>query len=128
MVAGHNGLNRRVRWVHILEVSEFDTLINGEEMILATGIHFQSSSASPARYLEKLIRLNASCLCLELGYYFHTIPDDLIQIANRHDFPLIVFPNDIRFVDITQDLHSVLINKHFQILKNLEARPVSCTA
>jgi PucR family transcriptional regulator, purine catabolism regulatory protein len=121
VVAGHNGLNRRVRWVHILEVSEFDTLINGEEMILATGIHFQSSSASPARYLEKLIRLNASCLCLELGYYFHTIPDDLIQIANRHDFPLIVFPNDIRFVDITQDLHSVLINKHFQILKNLEA-------
>lgn len=121
VVAGHNGLNRRVRWVHILEVSEFDRLINGEEMILATGIHFQSSAASPACYLEKLIRLNASCLCLELGYYFHSIPEELIRIANQHDFPLIVFPNDIRFVDITQDLHSILINKHFRMLQNLEA-------
>ncbi|MGA8943782.1 MAG: PucR family transcriptional regulator ligand-binding domain-containing protein [Thermoactinomyces sp.] len=121
VVAGHNGLHRRVRWVHILEVSEFDTLINGEEMILATGINFKSSSVSPARYLKKLISLNASCLCLELGYYFHTIPDELIEIANQHDFPLIVLPNKIRFVDITQDLHAVIINRHVQLLQNLES-------
>ncbi|MBA4602825.1 PucR family transcriptional regulator [Thermoactinomyces mirandus] len=120
VIAGHNGLHRRVRWVHILEVSEFDTLINGEEMILATGINFKSSSVSPAHYLKKLIHLNASCLCLELGYYFHEIPDELIQIANQHDFPLIAFPNQIRFVDITQDLHAVIINQHVQLLQNLE--------
>ncbi len=121
VVAGHNGLHRRVRWVHILEVSEFDTLINGEEMILATGINFKSTSASPADYLKKLISLNASCLCLELGYYFHSIPDELVEIANEHDFPLIVFPNEIRFVDITQDLHAEIINQHVQLLQNLEA-------
>jgi PucR family transcriptional regulator, purine catabolism regulatory protein len=121
VIAGKRGLNRRIRWVHILEVSEFGALINGEEMILSTGITFQSSEASPASYLKRLIDQNASCLCLEFGYYFHSVPPDLIEIADRHDFPLIIFREEIRFVDITQDLHSIIINQHYHMLQNLEA-------
>ncbi|MBH8597990.1 PucR family transcriptional regulator ligand-binding domain-containing protein [Thermoactinomyces sp. CICC 10521] len=121
VIAGKKGLNRRIRWVHILEVSEFGSLINGEEMILSTGITFQSSAASPASYLKRLIDQNASCLCLEFGYYFHSVPPDLIEIADRHDFPLIIFREEIRFVDITQDLHSIIINRHYHMLQNLEA-------
>ncbi|SEN77553.1 PucR family transcriptional regulator [Lihuaxuella thermophila] len=120
VVAGKNGLNRRIRWVHILEVSQFDTLIHGEEMILFTGINFQSSSVSPVSYLQKLIELNASCLCVEMGYYFDTIPKEMIRLADQHDFPLIALPAGIRFVDITQDLHSLIINRHYHMLKNLE--------
>jgi purine catabolism regulator len=120
VVAGKNGLNRRIRWVHILEVSQFDALIHGEEMILFTGINFQSSSVSPVSYLQKLIELNASCLCVEMGYYFDTIPKEMIELADKYDFPLIVLPAGIRFVDITQDLHSLIINRHYHMLKNLE--------
>jgi PucR family transcriptional regulator, purine catabolism regulatory protein len=120
VIAGKTGLYRRVRWVHVLEIANFESLIHGEELILSTGVGFKQDVLSPTAYLEKLIKLNASCLCIEIGEYFSHIPQEMIEIANQHHFPLIIFPSKVRFVDITQDLHSFIINRHHQMLQDLE--------
>jgi len=121
VVAGVDGLARRVRWVHILEVSNFDQLINGEELILTTGISFHSDPSYAVSYVEELAKQNASCLCIELGKFFDKVPEAMIEAANRHQLPLIIFPHTVRFVDITQDLHSMIINSHHRILQELES-------
>lgn len=41
LIAGHHGLERQVQWTHILEIKDFDTLINGGELILTTGVGLQ---------------------------------------------------------------------------------------
>jgi len=121
VVAGGDGVGRRIRWVHILETPSFDSLLHGEEMILTTGMAFQLETRSSLAFLEKLIERNAACLCIELGQYFDAVPDELKQLADRHRFPLIVFPSTVRFVDITQDLHSLIINRHHRTLQELES-------
>jgi purine catabolism regulator len=120
VLAGHNGLKRRVRWVHILEVSNIEKLTHGEELILTTGNAFKSDADFSVTYLEQLIKQNVSCLCIELGHYLDAVPEQMIKVANRHQFPLLVFPGSIRFVDITQDLHALIINRHHKILQDLE--------
>lgn len=121
VVAGNNGLHRRIRWVHILEITNFETLIHGEEMILTTGIGFHSDVISPVTFLKKLIKQNVACLCIELGQYVDSVSEETIELANRHNFPLILFPHTVRFVDITQDLHSLIINRHHKMLQELES-------
>lgn len=121
IAAGKGGLQRKIRWVHILEVSNIETLIHGEEMILTTGIAFKSGAISPVTFLEKLIERNASCLCIEIGDYFRHPSDEMIELADRHRFPLVLFREPVRFVDITQDLHSLLINNHYRLIKELES-------
>ncbi len=126
VIAGKKGLGRRIRWVHILEISRFDSLIHGEEMILSTGVGIrhrpdnEGADQDEIHYVKKLIGHGASCLCLELGTYIHSVPQEMIRLADRHDFPLIIFDRTVRFVDITQDLHSLIINHHHQMLQNLE--------
>ncbi|MDF2924315.1 MAG: hypothetical protein K0R57_3229 [Paenibacillaceae bacterium] len=120
ILAGRNGLNRRVRWVHIVEVSSFETLMDGEELVLTTGIAFSSDGGFSVRYLEQLIQQNVSCLCVELGHSLYSVPEQLIEAADANDFPLLVFPGAVRFVDITQDLHSLIINRHHKMLQELE--------
>ncbi len=120
-VAGEDGLSRRVRWVHILETFSFEALIHGDEMILTTGMAFKLETRSSVAFMEKLIKQNAACLCIELGQYFDSVPDELKELAERHRFPLIVFPSTVRFVDITQDLHSLIINRHHRMLQELES-------
>ncbi|MEB3101955.1 PucR family transcriptional regulator [Ferviditalea candida] len=119
VVAGRNGLWRRIRWVHILEVSQVDMLIHGEEMILSTGVGL-AGETSKEEYLEKLIHNGASCLCIEQGKYFEHVTPEMIKIADENNFPLIIFTEKVRFVDITQDLHSLIINRHHQMLEQLE--------
>src|SRR5690606_34507296 len=38
----------------------------------------------------------------------------------RRSFPIIVFHEVIRFVDITQDLHTALINRHHKMISELD--------
>ena len=121
VVAGANGLARPIRWVHILETPHFETLIHGDEMILTTGMAFQLDSQSSVSFLGNLIGQKATCLCIELGQYFHSVPEELIRLAERHSFPLVLFPHTVRFVDITQDLHSLIINRHHRMLQELES-------
>lgn len=120
LVAGGRGLHRAVRWVHILEVPDFDSLLSGEEMILTTGIGIHGLSTKA--YIEQLIRQQVSCLCIELGPAAHwpSVTDEMIETADRHDFPLIVFRKTVRFIDITQDLHSLIVNRHHSMLERLE--------
>lgn len=121
VAAGASGLDRPIRWVHILEISSLEKLIDGNEMILATGIGFNLDAVSSVAYLEKLIQQNAACLCIELGTYFQSVSEELRKLADRNDFPLILFPQSVRFVDITQDLHSLIINRHHRTLRELES-------
>jgi purine catabolism regulator len=121
LVAGEKGLNRQIRWVHILEITHFEKLIHGQEMILTTGLGFNLDTESSVTYMEKLIQQNASCLCIEIGQYFEQVSDELIELADQAGFPLILFPHTVRFVDITQDLHSLIINRHHKMLQELES-------
>ncbi|WP_150270121.1 PucR family transcriptional regulator [Paenibacillus tepidiphilus] len=120
-IGGRAGLSRAIRWVHVLESAGFDGLIHGEEMILTTGIGMSTDLPSALTFMQNLIEKNAACLCIELGTYFSSIPQEMTDLANAHDFPLIVFTRTVRFVDITLDLHSLIINRHHRMLQELES-------
>ncbi|OMC79976.1 PucR family transcriptional regulator [Viridibacillus sp. FSL H8-0123] len=120
VIAGSKGLSNQVKWSHILEIKEFETLINGGELILTTGVGLQLDLTTQISYLENLIEKNAAGMCIEIGPYFKEIPIELIKLADEHDFPLIIFEEVVRFVDITQDLHTLIINQHHQWLSQLD--------
>ncbi|MCO0600152.1 PucR family transcriptional regulator ligand-binding domain-containing protein [Peribacillus butanolivorans] len=122
VVAGANGLNRQVKWTHVLEIPFFDdTIFQGGELILSTGFGFEWRDSSNTSFLLNLIERNASCLCIELGHYFEEIPKEMIEMANEYNFPIIIFKEFINFVEIAQDLHSFIINAHHEKLVTLDS-------
>ncbi|MFP3125724.1 PucR family transcriptional regulator ligand-binding domain-containing protein [Ectobacillus funiculus] len=120
VIAGKSGLHRPVRWVHVLEVTSIENLLSGNELILSTGIGWKGDKEVFGSLVQQSIDANAAGLCIELGPYISTVPQEVIELADSHDFPLIVFFKEVRFIDITQEIHSLLIKKHYQILSDLE--------
>ena len=120
VVAGTKGLDRHVKWSHILETKEFESLINGGELILTTGIGLQLDIASQTIYIKSLIEKSVAGICIEIGSNFKEVPIEIIEIADQFDFPIIVFEEIVKFVDITQDLHTFIINQHHQMLSQLD--------
>lgn len=108
IVAGKEGIYRIVNWVHIVEIAQISHLLNGNELILSTGVGWGAQKDSCLSFLQQLIERNSAGLCIELGAYFSEVPEEMIRLADEHRFPLIIFPHEVRFIDITQDLHSVL--------------------
>ncbi|WP_100399952.1 PucR family transcriptional regulator [Bacillus sp. FJAT-44742] len=120
LIGNDQSLTRPVSWVHIMEVTEVKELLNGNELILTTGIGWHDDETLSYTFLQQLIESNASGLCIELGTYTSTLPDSMINLAKEHDFPLILFHEEVRYIDITQDLHSFFINHYHYMLKDIE--------
>jgi PucR family transcriptional regulator, purine catabolism regulatory protein len=120
VIAGKEGLARRIKWVHVMEVTSVKQLLHGEELILSTGFVWKDNVQVFRSIVKQLIQSHAAGLCIEIGTYMDHIPLEIIELANQHHFPIIVFTKEVRFVDITQDLHSLLIAHHYQMISDLE--------
>ncbi|WP_246206641.1 PucR family transcriptional regulator [Virgibacillus ihumii] len=117
ILAGAGGIDRRIKWTHILETKEFESLINGGELILTTGIGFNKEK--PVNFYERLIHKNVAGICIEKGEHFKDISSEVKQLADKHHFPIIVFESIVKFVDITHDLHTLIINQHHHKITKL---------
>ncbi|WP_212970344.1 PucR family transcriptional regulator [Paenibacillus cineris] len=121
LIAGANGLDREVGWVHILEITNVAPFVTKNDLILTTGLWLHHYEQERLSYMQQLIRQQAAGLCVELGTSIENIPEEIIELADQCDFPLLVFEQPVRFVEITQDIHGLLINQQHQLLKDLEA-------
>ena len=118
LLAGRGGLNRTVKWVHILDTPIYVSL-TGNEFILSTGRIFgDGTDAEP--FFRQLIERHISGICIELVSYVQEIPEKLIQLAEENDFPLIVFHQPVSFIEITRELNSMIISKDVMTFSLLE--------
>lgn len=121
VIAGEKGLDRLVKWVHVVDVTNIRNLLNGNELILSTGVAWKENKELFISLVEQLIDCDAAGLCIEIGTYTSLIPSEIIAIANRFNFPIILFHQEVPFVEITQDIHTLLINYQYQIISDLES-------
>lgn len=120
VIAGEEGIHRIVKWVHVVEVTSIRNLLNGNELILSTGVAWKDNVDLFVSMVKEFIENNAAGLCLEMGTYMSEVPTEVIDLANDHQFPIIVFQKEVPFVEITQDIHSVIINQQYQKISDLE--------
>ncbi|MGM0652430.1 MAG: PucR family transcriptional regulator [Bacillota bacterium] len=122
IVAGKNGLDKTVKWAHILEITQCKDYVNGQELILTTGAGWKNKD-DPAYFIKQLIENDVTALCIQLGEKFNDfksirdIPSEIIEEADAHDFPLITIPEnyDCRYVDLMHSLHTMIINKDYNV-------------
>lgn len=119
VIAGEDGLNRIVKWVHVVEVTNIRNLLNGDELILSTGVAWTENEDLFVSMLIQLVETNAAGLCIEMGTYLSEIPAVAIKIAEEKKFPIIIFQKEVPFVEITQDIHTFIINKQYRKISDL---------
>lgn len=119
MIAGEKGLNRIVKWVHVVEVTNIRNLLNGDELILSTGVAWKGNEDLFVSILNQLIEIHAAGLCIEMGTYLSEIPAEAIRIANQNNFPIVIFQKEVPFVEITQDIHTMIIHKQYRKISDL---------
>lgn len=116
-MAGHEGLERTVRWVHVVDVPKPDELLRGGELVLSTGAGAGDDARAQRRFVRSLAEQDAAGLLIELGYSFEgTLPPALIAESDARALPLIVTHRPTRFVDITEAIHVALVDRRLAVL------------
>jgi purine catabolism regulator len=118
VVVGNHLLERTVRWVHTSEIAEIGPLLKGGELLLTTGLGLAgATSAGIQRYVDELADRHVAALAIELGRTFKNIADPMRDEAERQQLPLIALHAVVPFVEITERVHSELLDRRADLLE-----------
>lgn len=121
VLAGEPNLDRSVRWVHVAELPDISYLLKGGELLLTTGMGIQQNQDVRRRYVNELADAAVVGLVVELGRNFAEMPAEMITEARRRGLPLIALGHEIRYVEVTEQVHRAIINRHYEMLDMAEA-------
>ena len=116
LVAGEDGLDRAVRWVHISELADPTPWLSGGELLLTTGMNLVEPAAQRA-FVERLAGHDLAGLGLGVGFAHPETPEALRDAAEAHGFPLFEVPYDTPFIAITEKAFSHLVNEQYAVLQ-----------
>ncbi|RAG84561.1 PucR family transcriptional regulator [Streptacidiphilus pinicola] len=121
VVAGAQHLERPVRWVHVSELADVADMLQGGELILTTGIALPEDREGLARYVRELADVGAAGLVVEFGRrYFDSLPRALVHAAEQRGLPLIALRRELRFVQVTEAVHALVVNAQLEELRSSE--------
>ncbi|MEV0589715.1 PucR family transcriptional regulator ligand-binding domain-containing protein [Nonomuraea sp. NPDC050310] len=121
VVAGSDRLDSRVRWVHVGEIADLAHLLRGGELVLTTGVALPDDPDKLAAYIVELAAVGAAGLVVELGRRFvRELPRAVVKAAEEHGLPLIVLARETPFVQITESVHSRIIDIQLEELRASE--------
>lgn len=102
IVAGRRGLDKPIAWVHIASVPDAPRWLRGGELVLTTGHNIPKTPVDQRQYIQDMADKGVVGLVLSIGRYVEHAPDDLRELADQNDFPLIEIPYEQPFIDIAK--------------------------
>jgi purine catabolism regulator len=121
VVAAGSALDRPVRWVHVGEIPDLAEVLRGGELVLTTGIGLPADDAGLARWFDTLADVDVAGVFIELGRRFTgRLPVALVDRARRRGVPLVELRRQLRFVAVTEAVHSRVIDAQLAELRASE--------
>ena len=121
VVAGHGGLDRVVRWAHIVDLPDVTPWVRQGDLLLTTAFALKDDPDAQVALIPRLAEKGLAGLLVALGTYFHDIPEAMIKCADHLDFPILTLPWEVPFVEVTQAIHEhVLRQQYAHIEKSLQ--------
>ncbi|MDQ0160033.1 PucR family transcriptional regulator [Alkalibacillus salilacus] len=114
---GETGLDQRdIEWISVIEIP-VENFVRKHEFVLSTGIGCEDHPAIFRSFVQDIIDSGATALMIATGRYVSAIPQEVLKLAEEHDFTLIEVSWQTRFSDI---IHRViqLINEENESNRN----------
>lgn len=109
VVAGDGGLDRAVTGVNVMEVPDIESFVKSGELLLTTAYPMRDHPEDLSALVQTLSRLGLAALAIKLGRYLDRLPDEMLSMANKFDFPIIVVPDNTSFNEVIGALLAVVL-------------------
>src|ERR1700761_8364190 len=120
VLTGAGGLDRELRWAHVIEMPDPDDLLKGGELVLTTGLGAGDEPAHQRAWIASLVAQGMAALAVELGSSWREPPAAVVSSCEQAGVPLVVFRRAVRFIEITEAVHSAVLHAQFDLLRRGE--------
>jgi len=120
LISGSKGILNEVKWVHFIEMSDDIDYIQGDELILCTGIGISNDLEKFTELITGAIEKGAAGLVVNVGKHIYEIPDHIKKISDENDFPVLELPWKSNLSQLTRIICNHIIKNCSQNLSYLD--------
>jgi len=117
ILAGGAGLQRAVTSVTVGEVPDIADWLSGGEIVLSTMFALTNDVDRQRDFCRRIMAAGASALFVKPKRFVGAFPPDVLEIADKRNFPIVEVPQEIRWTRIMQEAMEVLINRQASLLE-----------
>jgi len=118
LVAGKNGLDRPVESTNVQEVPNVVHWLHGKEIIFTSGFAFRDAERG-CILIQELNDIGCAALAIKLGQYLQKIPVEMIQLADKLNFPLFSLPSYMPYMDCMIPIYEKINKEQLYTMKQI---------
>lgn len=108
IVAGRGGLKNQITRVNIMDNPDALDWFSPGELLLTSGFFFRDSAELQNTVVRRLKEINCPGLCIKPQRYLGSIPQNIIELADELNLPVIEIPYGMAFSKISNILLEVV--------------------
>jgi purine catabolism regulator len=117
VLAGNDGMSRAVSSVTVGEVPDIADWLSGGEIVLSTMFALTNDTDRQRDFCRRIMAAGAAALFVKPKRFVGDFPLDILEIAEKRNFPIVEVPQEIRWTRIMQESMEVLINRQASLLE-----------
>jgi purine catabolism regulator len=102
LLAGEQGLGRRVTSVTVGEVPDIADWLSGGEMVLSTMFAVRGDLERQREFLRRVMTAGAAALFVKTTRFVESVPADILELADKRNFPIVEVPQGLRWTRLMQ--------------------------
>lgn len=118
VIAGENGLNRETQAVVLFDAPDGYKWFKGKELVLTTGFFFKDNTKLFKNVISFLHSKNSAAMAIKKDRYLNEIPEEILNLCNDLDFPLVIVPYNVAWIDIINAVNSIVVNRYITRLND----------
>lgn len=116
LLAGVSGCYRSVTSVNIMDAPDIIDWIQQNELVITSGYFLRDSIIFQEKFIQELYDKGCAGLGIKLKRYVDIVPDEVIDLANKLEFPIIELPYDYSLSEILNTIIREIFNKQAAML------------
>jgi len=109
LIGGANGLNRVVRWIHVIDIPDVAKWVHEGDIVATTCINLNSEIINWEEYIEQLNNEKLAGLIINIGPYIPSVPEIVKKMADEMNFPIFTLPWEVKLADVTREVSKILV-------------------
>jgi purine catabolism regulator len=120
LVAGGQGLEREVRWAHVIDMPDPAPWVRPGRLLLTTGFAWPTGEHEQRKQIESLTQAGLAAMALAVPRYLEHFTQAAKDEADRRGLPLLEIPFEIPFAQITEELHRAILAQQYRVIERSE--------
>jgi PucR family transcriptional regulator, purine catabolism regulatory protein len=121
VVAGRGGLDRAVRWAHVVDMPQPGPWLEPDQLLLTTGYAWPTDAAAQSEQIRELGGRRLAAIGLAVPGYIDAFTPAARAAADGLDLPLLEIPWDVPFARVTEELHRALLSAQRDTIERSES-------